>query len=91
MIYVLIFAWLPLTMAFMPNGSASGAADCIFWSLLLLAACVDICVTLAALGSIASREAIRQQYQARFDAALEAWDLAEAKECLRSEELYLYR
>lgn len=85
----LLFAWVPIIMAYMAHGP--GGVDYVFRTLLLLWFAVETLTSLAALASLRSRETIRADYNIRFRAALADGDLDAAREAISSEEMFLMR
>lgn len=87
--FSLVFAWLPLTMAFMTNGSLG--FDYLIYSLLMLCGCVDICTAYYEIGCINSSAAISAAYKDRFNFAMTINDFDTAREFIRSEEMFIMK
>lgn len=78
--FALLFAFLPLTMAFMANGA--GGADYVFNALLLLLVGIDTCSATFKHHAEASNAACRSDLSRRVRAATEETDLKQAVSAL---------
>lgn len=88
--FAMLFAWLPVTMAYMGTGQPGGSIY-IFWTLLLLGACINICAVLYRKASAESPIRIIGCWSDAINAAVQAEDLGTARLHLRAWNLFAKR
>lgn len=87
--FALLFAFVPVFLAYIPNGDLSGAP--VFWTLLLIYAAVEICDCLAEKTNAESSDEIIYGYSLEIARAVYAKDHPGVKQAMNAKKLFVNR